>query len=213
MIERVLNNLNFQKMNTIVVTRKTHIEQDPGRLKWFKEKGIKLVETDALTEGTACTVLLAKENINPDAPLIIANSDQIVDFVIDDFIQDCLSRNLDGSILCFKDSKRDPKWSFAKINAAGLVEQVKEKEAISDLATVGIYFFRRGGDFIDSAVEMIVQNDRVNGEFYTCPVYNYAIKKKLKIGVYEIQQDAMHGIGTPEDLAVYLEWLSKKECA
>ena len=76
--------------------------------------------------------------------------------------------------------------------------------AISDLATVGIYYFAKGSDFVKAALDMIVSNDRVNGEFYTCPVYNYLITLGAKIGVYEVNKDAMHGLGTPEDLRNYI---------
>ena len=70
---------------------------------------------------------------------------------------------------------------------------------------MGIYLFSKGKDFVTSAIDMIVHNDRVNGEFYTCPVYNYAISNGKKIGVFEIAPEAMHGLGTPEDLEAYLQ--------
>ena len=147
---------------------------------------------------------MEREFINNDLPLLIANSDQIVDIDINDFWGDCIKRNLDGSILCFKDEQLSPKWSFAKLDDGGLVTEVKEKEPISENATVGIYFFSQGSLFVNSAVDMIINNDRVNNEFYTCPVYNYAINKQKKIGAYFLNQKQMHGIGTPEDLKIYL---------
>jgi dTDP-glucose pyrophosphorylase len=110
-------------------------------------------------------------------PLIIANADQVVDFSVCDFIKDAYDRDLDGSILTFIDIHRNPKWSFAKIDSNNLVIEVKEKVAISDFATVGIYYFKSGLEYIDSAIEMILNQDRVNGEFYTCPIYNYLIFK------------------------------------
>ena len=136
---------------------------------------------------------------------MIANSDQIVDIDIAAFIDDCKNRELDGSILTFVDEHKDPKWSFAKIDDNGLVKEVKEKEVISPYATVGIYLYSKGSDFVNSAVDMIARNDRVNNEFYTCPTYNYAIKDGLKIGIYNIHFNQMHGIGTPEDLNSYLK--------
>jgi dTDP-glucose pyrophosphorylase len=116
-----------------------------------------------------------------------------------------MDRGLDGSILVFRDLDRDPKWSFARVGANGHVLEVAEKKPISDLATVGIYLFTRGKDFVASAIDMIAQNERINNEFYTCPVYNYMIASGAKIGVYEVTVDAMHGLGTPEDLTEYLE--------
>jgi dTDP-glucose pyrophosphorylase len=166
---------------------------------------VDLVLLDKLTEGTACTVLAAFKFINNEVPLLIANSDQIVDMPMQDFVQDCMQKQAQGSILCFKDEERNPKWSFARINSDGYVVEVKEKVAISDLATVGIYLFSSGRSFCESAIEMIVQNERVNNEFYTCPVYNYLIKDGKHIVTYTIPETAMHGIGTPEDLNVYLQ--------
>jgi dTDP-glucose pyrophosphorylase len=99
----------------------------------------------------------------------------------------------------------DPKWSFARVDTTGFVQDVAEKKPISNLATVGIYLFRRAGDFIDSAIDMIARNDRINNEFYTCPVYNYMIAMGKRIGVFEVQASAMHGLGTPGDLESYLK--------
>jgi dTDP-glucose pyrophosphorylase len=149
-------------------------------------------------------VLTARAHIDPDAPLLIANCDQIVDFDCAAYIGDAVERNLDGSILCFKDRDRNPKWSFARVNGEGLVDEVKEKVAISDLATIGLYYFRRAGDFIDAATDMIARNDRSNNEFYVCPVYNYMIRRGARIGVYNVEPEDMHGIGTPSDLDAYL---------
>jgi NDP-sugar pyrophosphorylase family protein len=205
MIERVLNNLKFDHMRTVVIGRTGQLSSEEITLTRMKQMGIQTIRTDALTEGTACTVLLARRYIDEDAPLIIANSDQLVNFDIADYVDDCISRGLDGSILCFKDETRNPKWSFAKTDSKGLVLEVKEKVAISDLATVGIYLFTKGSTFLQAATDMIANNDRVNNEFYTCPVYNYAIANGARIGVYEVEQSDMYGLGTPQDLETYLK--------
>ena len=170
----------------------------------FEKSGVSILPVKQLTEGTACTVLLARKTFDNDNPLMVANSDQLVDFEVADYLQDCRDRGLDGSILVFRDPARDPKWSFARLDDEGLVQEVAEKKAISDLATVGIYLFARGRDFISAAADMIANNDRVNGEFYTCPIYNYMIANGARIGVYEVPMDAMSGLGTPDDLTNFL---------
>ena len=123
---------------------------------------------------------------------------------IAEYINECKDRKLDGSILTFLDRTRDIKWSFAKIDDNGLVTEVKEKVGISDYATVGLYYFKEGRHFINSTIDMIINNDRVNGEFYTCPVYNYMIKDGGKIGIFNIELLQMHGLGTPDDLNTYI---------
>ncbi len=208
MIVRVLDNLNYPDANYILIARKEHLQKEKELVgKIENEYNAKFIGIDKLTEGTACTVLYARKYINNEFPLLIANSDQIVDMSIPDFINDCFDRGLDGSILTFRDLELNPKWSFAKLNDNNLVTEVKEKEAISEFATVGIYLFNKGSEFVDSAIDMIIENDRVNNEFYTCPVYNYLIKDGAKIGIYDIEFSNMHGIGTPEDLEAYLKHL------
>ena len=205
MIEQVMDNLAIPDAKYVLLARQEHMQQELEIVERLMEiPDVTILPVEKLTEGTACTVLLAQGKIDLDAPLLIANCDQLVDFQCIDFIADCFDRNLDGSILIFRDAEKNPKWSFARTNEQGIVLEVQEKVPISDLATVGIYLFSQGGDFVKAALEMITNNERVNGEFYTCPVYNYAIRQGKKIGVFEIAPETMHGLGTPEDLEIYL---------
>ncbi|HEY1837326.1 MAG TPA: glycosyltransferase family 2 protein [Rhizomicrobium sp.] len=206
MIETVMANLALDGARYILLARKEHIAAEPETVRRLLALGnVEFLSVDGLTEGTACTVLHARGLIDNDTPLLIANCDQVVDFSCEDFVADCWARNLDGSILCFEDSTRDPKWSFAKTRDDGLVTRVAEKIAISDLATVGLYLFRRGADFVAGAVDMIARNERVNNEFYTCPVYNHVIANGGRIGVHEVRFEDMHGLGVPDDLIAYLK--------
>ena len=205
MLERVVDNISPSHSKIHLLLNKHHILENPISAAKLSEVSDEIIEVTEITEGTACSVLLAKEYYNNNLPMMVANSDQVVDFDVNDFIEDCFNRDLDGSILVFRDPEKNPKWSFARLDPNGLVEAVAEKIAISDLATVGIYLFSKGSEFILSAEEMIENDDRVNNEFYTCPVYNYMIRKGAKIGIYEIPSEAMHGIGTPEDLDLYLD--------
>ena len=205
MIEQVMDNLAIPEAKYILLARREHMEKELDIvLQLMQIPNVTILPVEKLTEGTACTVLLAQQKIDWDAPLLIANCDQLVDFQCTDFIADCWQRDLDGSILVFRDAQKNPKWSFARTDEQGIVLEVQEKVPISDLATVGIYLFSQGGDFVKAALEMITNNERVNGEFYTCPVYNYAISQGKKIGVFEIAPETMHGLGTPEDLEAYL---------
>jgi len=209
MIVRVLENLAYPDARYILIAREEHMNKEKDLVAQIeKEFNATFVTIDKLTEGTACTVLYARKYINNDEPLLIANSDQIVDINIVDFINDCSTRSLDGSILTFIDKYSDPKWSFAKLDENNLVIEVKEKVVISEFATVGIYLFSKGKKFVDASIDMIIENERVNNEFYTCPAYNYSIKDGSKIGIYNIEFNQMHGIGTPDDLNIYLSKLN-----
>ncbi len=205
MIVQVMENLKYADARFILIGRKAHLEKEAELVNEIEEKyNAHFIAIDKLTEGTACTVLFARELINNDAPLLVANSDQLVDIEVSAFIDDCFKRQLDGSILTFTDHELSPKWSFAKIDEAGIVTEVQEKKPISDYATVGIYLFTKGSDFVDAAIDMIINNDRVNNEFYTCPVYNYMIRLNKQVGIFNMDFAEMHGLGTPEDLKKYL---------
>ena len=178
------------------------------RLKSFSPNCV-VVPVDKVTEGAACTVLLAREFIDNDDPLMIANSDQFVDIDINDYL--AAGAGLDGLIMTmFADDNR---WSFIKFDAENHVTMVREKEVISNEATVGIYNFARGRDYVDCADKMIAMNLRVNNEFYVAPVYNIFIDSGAKIGFYSVGRlDAgMYGLGVPEDLNKFIaNPLSKK---
>ena len=209
MICHVLDNLNMPDAKFILLARAEHYNNEQETVDWIKSNyNVEFVLIDKLTEGAACTVLHAHRLINNDTPLLIANSDQIVDMEIADYIKDSEERNLDGSVLCFEDN--DKKWSYAKLDGNGFITEIKEKEVISDNATVGIYYFKRGRDFVENAIDMIVRNERVNNEFYVAPVYNYAINLGKKFGIYTIDTTQMHGTGTPEDLDKYIEGVKRE---
>lgn len=164
--------------------------------------GCAVVVLEGVTEGAACTVLQASGLIDSHDPLMIANSDQCVDVRIDDYLSAFDATDLDGMIMTMP--ARDPKWSYAAVGADGLVARVVEKQPVSEHATVGIYNFSHGADFVTAAHRMIASDDRTLGEFYLAPVYNHMIAAGLRIGLHEIAATAMHGLGTPADLDAFL---------
>jgi beta-phosphoglucomutase-like phosphatase (HAD superfamily)/dTDP-glucose pyrophosphorylase len=206
MIEVVVKNLNINA-NYIFLVQKEHYEK--YNLKYLLNliaPNCKIIEVDGLTEGAACTTLLAKEYINTDDPLVIANSDQYLEWNSNEFMYSMTSDEIDGGILTFESNH--PKWSYAKLDDKGYVSEVAEKKVISNLATTGIYYWKKGSDYIKYAEAMIEQNIRFNNEFYVCPVFNEAIKDGKKIKTRQV--NTMWGIGTPEDLDYFLKNYIKK---
>lgn len=206
MIEVVINNLAPKQAHRFIfVCQNEHIDE-------FKLEEVfsqacsnyELIGIDGITEEAAVTVLKAREFIDTDEPLMIANSDQWVDMDINDYLLDMERRNLDGTMLTMKAD--DPKWSYAKVDENGMVSEVVEKVVISDEATVGIYNFRNGKEFCRLADEMIRKDIRSNGEFYVAPVYTFLAQKGGKIGVFNIGKEAegMYGLGIPSDLELFL---------
>lgn len=168
--------------------------------------GCQIVTVDHITEGAACTVLLAEKYIDNDDPMMMANSDQYVDTDINAYIAE--QKDCDGLIMTMP--ANHPKWSYIRYNDEGLVTLVREKEVISDEATVGIYNYAHGKDFVKYAHQMIEKDIRVNGEFYVAPVYNEMIEDGKEIRFKDVGVK-MHGLGTPEDLEVFLKTDLAKE--
>lgn len=207
MIRRVLDNLVLPEAHLLLVIQREHQKSHADCLANLAETySVTCVPVDGLTEGAACSALHARAYIDNDDALLIANSDQIVDFDLKEYIGDCDRRGLDGSVLTFHDDH--PKWSYARIGPDELITDIREKEVVSNFATAGVYYFSKGRDFVDSAIDMIVRNDRVNNEFYVAPAYNYAIASGKRFCIYNIDRNLMHGLGTPEDLDAYLACLA-----
>jgi dTDP-glucose pyrophosphorylase len=200
MIQVVVDNLNMDA-NFIFIVQKSHREKyNLDTLLNLITPGCKIVEVDGVTEGAAVTTLLAKEYINNDAPLLMANSDQFVEWDSNDFMYKMNESEADGGMVTF--TATHPKWSFAKVENS-YVTEVAEKNPISNIATVGVYYWAKGSDYVKYAEQMINKNIRVNNEFYVCPVFNEAINNGKKIKTFHI--DKMWGLGTPEDLRYFIE--------
>jgi dTDP-glucose pyrophosphorylase len=206
MIEVVVNNIRpLKEHRFIFVTQQEHLDHlEMGETLNKIAPDCIIVPVSKITDGAACTVLLAKEYIDNKDELMIANSDQWVDIDINVYLEKMNSNNLDGLIMTMKAS--DPKWSFVSLNEFNNVNKVVEKEVISNEATVGIYNFKNGDKFVKYAEEMITNNERVNNEFYVAPVYNRFIKNSAKIEIFNIgeEMNGMYGLGIPEDLKKFL---------
>ena len=205
MIELVIANLRPTEPHRFVfIAQREHDDEYDlrGRLdRWAP--GCELVLLDGVTEGAACTVLTAAPHIAPDDPLMIANSDQWVDIEIDDYLAAHRNSGHEGFIMTM--TATDPKWSFVSFDAAGDVDGVVEKVPVSDVATVGIYNFSAGRQFVDAAHTMIAADKRVNGEFYVAPCYDELLGAGGTVGVHGVGSEAngMYGLGTPADLELF----------
>jgi HAD superfamily hydrolase (TIGR01509 family) len=201
MIQVVVDNLNLDA-NFIYVVQKSHRKKyNLDTLLNLITPNCKIIEVDGITEGAACTALLAKEYIDNDNPLFFANSDQFVEWSSSDFMYKMQETNFDGGIVTFESTH--PKWSFVELDDNNFVKKVEEKNPISNIATVGYYFWKNGSDFVKYAEQMIANDIRVNNEFYVCPVFNEAINGGKKIITFKATK--MWGLGTPEDLDLFLK--------
>ena len=194
-IEKSLESLNLSGCNLIFIVRDEHIKSH-GIDNILREKfgrGIKIIAIDYVTEGALCTCLLAEQYINNDQPLVIFTPDCYFEPV---FNPKEVDEKYDGMVVTFdSDSKAH---SYVVLDDNNYVMEAAEKKVISNNAVGGLYYYKRGSDFVKYSHQLISDDNRTKNEFYICPVFNYFIKDGGKIGV---EKNTKHLIlGTPKDL-------------
>jgi dTDP-glucose pyrophosphorylase len=206
MIQWVIENISPRQLHQFTfLCLAEHLDKNPEVPAELRRlcPGCNIVPVRAVTEGAACTVLLARQFIDSDDPLMIANSDQIVDLDVNHYLAAADAPDVDGLIMTFWSDH--PKWSYCRMRADGTVSEVVEKQVVSNEATVGIYNFQHGRDFVRAAETMIARNLRVNNEFYVAPCYNRLIAEGAKVVTMKtgVERDGMYGLGIPEDLKFF----------
>lgn len=201
MIQVVIDNLKIDANYNFVVKEKHIREYNIDSMLKILKPNCNISIIKRKTRGAAETALVSEKFINNKNPLLIANSDQFVEWDNLKSLYQISLKKIDGAIFTFKSTH--PKWSYAKHNSKGEVTEVAEKKVISNTATVGFYYWKKGSDFVKYAKKMIKKNIRYKNEFYICPVYNEAIKENKKIIIQPVKE--MWGLGTPEDLDVFLK--------
>lgn len=201
-IDWAMDSIKTDECNIIFVVRSEHTYTF-SLDKVLKQKfgdDIKIVKAQEKTDGALNTCLLAQEYIDNDLPLVIYTPDVCFSPQLD---PSSIDTELDGMLLTFK--ANSPAHSYLSINKEGFVTKTVEKEVISTDAAVGVYYYKKGSDFVKYAQMVIDNNLRTKGEFYICPMYNFLIKDGLKIG-YK-QTEKMHVLGTPEELEFFEQFV------
>ncbi len=204
MIAQVLENLNFYLYSKIILVIRSEFDKEfKSQLRKIAEDyKCEIVSVPKLTDGPAITVLKGLEYVNLENPLLVANTDQIVDEGVHQLVSSIDNSTCHGNIMCFQDETKNPKWSFVKLDDENRIVETREKVPISDLATVGIYGFSKASYCKEAIEEMIFNKELVNNEYYVCPVFNEAILDGKKVAISKVNK--MRGLGTPEDLKEFL---------
>jgi NDP-sugar pyrophosphorylase family protein len=207
MFEVVIANFATNQLESVsmVAPKSFNLASDASELSDTLGIPVHLIEVDSVTNGPAESAFLGLECLDDATPIVIANSDQFLDFSPQVWIDSAMGSSAEGSILCMRDN--DPKWSYARIGADGLAKEVIEKQVISNLATCGVYFFKSSRIFKDGFLDVVARDERVNGEFYVAPIYNELIKQGLEVSVFDLGpvSEVMFGLGTPVDYRAFTE--------
>jgi dTDP-glucose pyrophosphorylase len=153
-----------------------------------------LVPLTQQTDGQATSALRAQKAWDPDLPVLIYNIDTHVEprFIMPDAIRG------EGWIPCFRASGTH--WSFVRVDPNGRASEVREKERISELASIGLYWFG-SGRLYEWAYEEHFHAKQGMGmsERYIAPMYNELIAAGHEVTVSEIPASAVVPLGTPDE--------------
>lgn len=202
MIKRVIESLNL-KARYIFIVQQSHCDlYNLDQLLTDIHKNSVIIKIDYVTDGPACSALLAKDVVNTEDELIIANCDQIMRWNSELFLHS--ARFYDGCLVTYDTNV--PHNSYVKLNKFGNVLEVKEKQVISNISTNGVHYWKKGKYFIDSAELMIYNKDTApNGEYYVAPTFNYMINYfKQNVGIFHLAENQHNSVGVPDDLYSYL---------
>jgi|TARA_Y100000310_G_scaffold167546_2_gene167394 dTDP-glucose pyrophosphorylase len=210
-VKHIIDTMRSPGVQFIFIVRQEHCDEFQLDQKLLEiEPTAKILKINQITEGSICTVLLAKEHFDDSTPVIIKDCDQIINWDIEHFLEFVSRTKVDGAVVTIHTDK--PSYSFSRVDSKGRVLETAEKSVISNHGHTGIYYFANGKDLINYAEKMIAKNIRVNNEFYTAPVYNQHIQDGKSILIYPVAE--MFQLGTPEELEdnkeKTLEFLERK---
>lgn len=213
MIEHVIKSIthgnSFKKIIFIVKQDECdrfHLDSTLNLLSPIKPEIIKL---RADTQGALCSVLLAIEHINQDEPLLISNADQIFDYGIADYLHRFTISSLDAACLTF--SSVHPRWSFVKTNNDGLVIETAEKRPISKSAIAGVYWYKRGSDFVHNSMASIKHGSSLEGKYFISPVFNEYVLSGKRVGHITVPNEQYHTFYSPQKIEEYESNLKRNQ--
>jgi NDP-sugar pyrophosphorylase family protein len=156
------------------------------------------------TAGALCTCLMAVEYINDDIPLLIANSDQIIEVDYQSVIGHFEEMEADAGVITFPNVH--PRWSYAR-KRENVVVEVAEKRPLSKDAIAGFYYFKRGSDFVQAAKNALLKQNNLDGHYYISASINELILLGKKVGYYDIAKEQYKSFYSPAKIKEYEESL------
>jgi hypothetical protein len=139
----------------------------------------------------------------PISPFSITNLLRYIEWDVAAFVKETKRADVDGVIATFKSAH--PRFSYVAIDpVTGLLTQAAEKRTISDNATCGVYFWRRGADFCAAAQETFDRAITINEQYFISSAYDVAIQRGMRFRPFMC--DKMWPMNTPKDLEQFYQY-------
>ena len=154
----------------------------------------KIVVIPQVLAGAVLTCMAGVKDINDDQPIIFNDCDHL--FVCSQFNDYCKEGkfdDLDGALLTFESN--DPKYSFLQMDENGNVIHTVEKQAVSNHAICGAYYFKNKDLFLENANQYLDECEY--SEYFVSGVYNVMANNNKKIANFTC--DLHLPFGTPDE--------------
>jgi len=202
----VIANFPLQPQDRVIVLSQSS-HAIPAKLSNFLKSvpfKVEFMEIDFWTDGPAHSLEILLSDVDPDSPVICANSDQFVFEGLDSFTDAVRLGTAKGQILTMEASSNA--WSYVGRASDGRVNRVVEKVEISKEATVGVYGWATSTICREALAWQRSIGQKVNNEFYVAPSYQHLIERNFDISTHSvgIHGEGVHGLGTPPDLEHFL---------
>lgn len=169
-------------------------------VKLFSDNNVKIVKLTGKTGGALCTTLMAIDYIENDDELLISNNDHSFDCDVENIISDFRKKGVDSGVVTFECVH--PRWSYVRMEGENVVEAA-EKRPISKRAIAGLYYFKCGRDYVESAKRVITKNKSYDGKYYISAAINEMILMGKTVGNVSIDSTLYHTFYEPKQIEKY----------
>lgn len=196
LIERiVLNTQNIKNAQYTFALREEDVERfHLDRVVELLVPGARIIRIPKSTRGSACTALLAACHFEQNQEVLVVSANELVDTDLADAVKTFRQRTLDGGALIFRSIH--PRYSYVRLDDAGLVIEAAQQNPISHHATTGVFWFAKAGEFVEAIKNLIRKDVSVGGKLYIAPAFNELILKQGKISVIDIDPRQYHPLKT-----------------
>lgn len=199
-LERIVNNTariaNTQYAFTFLETEAVRYHLD--KIATLLVPDARTTQVPELSQGSACTALLAACQLDQTAELLIISANELVDIDLNDVIEEFRYRKLDAGTLTFRSVH--PRYSYVRLNDDGLVIEAAQRQPISFFATAGIFWFAKTASFVAGAKNLIRKEAHVEGSYFVAPTFNELVLEQKKIGIRELDTTKYFPLKTEQQI-------------
>ena len=204
MIEKAMENINLEVFNRVIITIvKPHDEKYDAKLimeqVFANNPKIEICMLDDFTSSASETIYLTLTKMKVEGSFVIKDSDNRVGVRFENKIKNMI---VGYDLREHKDITNIPGKSFLIVNEQNLIQDIIEKQVVSNIICLGVYCFENAQDFIKAYQEMTAR--KISGEMYISHLISYLLSTNKY--VFEAQMATSY-----DDWGTLTEWKAEQK--